>query len=137
MNKLIKTAKEHAAAIERLGFLMEANPARGTPESDELELTAHLIEVYESAKYPIGMPDPVEAIQFRMEQQGLTRNDLVPMVGSLSKVSEVLSGKRGLSLAMIRRLHDGLNIPTDVLLQTAPLRTKAERSTKTTVGTRK
>jgi HTH-type transcriptional regulator / antitoxin HigA len=93
---------------------MSAQP--GTPAFIELELWVHLVEVYEEEKYPIEPPTPVEAIRFRMEQQGLTPSDLVPYVGSKGRVSEVLSGKRTLSLAMIRRLHEGLGIPADVLI---------------------
>ena len=117
MNKLIKTAKEHTAAIRKVSALMDTNPPPGSDESDEIELLAHLIEVYEMAKHPIDLPCAVQAIQFRMEQQGLTRKDLVPIFGSVSRVSEVLSGKRGLSLAMIRRLHAELKISTEILLQ--------------------
>ena len=117
MNKLIKTAKEHTAAIRRVSALMDKDPPPGSDESDEIELLAHLIEVYEMAKHPIDLPCAVQAIQFRMEQQGLTRKDLVPIFGSVSRVSEVLSGKRGLSLAMIRRLHAELKISTEILLQ--------------------
>jgi HTH-type transcriptional regulator/antitoxin HigA len=89
----------------------------GTPEGDELELLVTLVELYEAEAYPIGLPDPVEAIKFRMEQQGLIQRDLVPFFGSRGKVSEVLSGHRPLSLAMIRKLHSGLGIPAEVLLQ--------------------
>ncbi len=98
-----------------LETLMDAQP--GTPEEKKLELFAVLIETYEQATFPIGLPDPVSAIEFRMEQQGLKRKDLEPYLGSQSKVSEVLNGKRPLSLAMIRALHTGLDIPAEVLLQ--------------------
>ncbi len=117
MNKLIKTPNEHAAALHRLSALMDENPPSGTAGGDEIELLAHLIEVYESTRHAIGLPDPMNAIEFRMEQQGLSRQALVPLIGSMSRVSEVLSGKRGLSLAMIRRLHAQLHIPTDILVQ--------------------
>ena len=117
MNKLIKTKAEHNAAMERLSALMDADPALGSPESDELELLAHLIETYEAKAHPISLPDPIDAIRFRMEQAGLTRKDLAPIIGSLPKVSEVLNRKRPLSIAMMRRLQTELGIPAEVLLQ--------------------
>lgn len=113
--KIIKNATDYQAALAHLETLMDAQP--GTSEEEELELFAMLIEAYEQATFPIGLPDPVSAIEFRMEQQGLKRKDLEPYIGSQSKVSEVLSGKRPLSLAMIRALHTGLDIPLEVLLQ--------------------
>lgn len=116
MIKLIKTPAEHAAALARVDALMAANPAAGTPECDELELLAHLAETYEKARFPVDLPDPVEAIKFRMEQQGLTQRDLVPYFGTVSRVSEVLARKRPLNLATARRLHEGLGVPAAILL---------------------
>lgn len=116
MNKLIKTPEDHAEALHRLDELMARDPAVGSAEGDELELLAHLIEDYEKQKYDLGFPTPVEAIRFRMEQQGLKAKDLVSYLGSPSKVSEVLNGKRPLTLTMIRRLHEGLGIPAEVLI---------------------
>jgi HTH-type transcriptional regulator/antitoxin HigA len=113
--KIIKNEADYQAALAYLETLMDAQP--GTPEEEELELFAMLIETYEQAVFPIDLPDPVSAIEFRMEQQGLKRKDLESYIGSQSKVSEVLSGKRPLSLAMIRALHAGLEIPLEVLLQ--------------------
>ncbi|NCC50343.1 MAG: ImmA/IrrE family metallo-endopeptidase [Spartobacteria bacterium] len=113
--KLIKNDTEHAAALTRIEEIFGATP--GTPEGDECELLVHLVEEYEAEHHAIDLPDPVEAIKFRMEQQGLKQVDLVPYIGNKSKVSEVLSRKRPLSLAMIRKLHDGLRIPAQVLLQ--------------------
>jgi len=113
--KIIKNEAEYQAALAYLETLMDAQP--GTPEEEELELFAMLIEAYEQTVFPIDPPDPVSAIEFRMEQQELKRKDLEPYIGSQSKVSEVLSGKRPLSLAMIRALHAGLDIPLEVLLQ--------------------
>ena len=113
--KLIKTEAEDKAALKRIDAIFSAKP--GTPEGDELELLEHLVEEYESAKYPIDMPDPIDAILFRMDQTGLKAVDLVPYFGSKSKVSEVLHRKRPLSLAMIRAVHEGLGIPAEVLLQ--------------------
>ena len=113
--KVIKTRADYQAALAYLETLMDAQP--GTPQEEELELFAVLLDNYEREHFPIGLPDPVEAIKFRMEQQGLTRKDLEPFIGSQSKVSEVLNRKRPLSVAMIRALHTGLDIPAEVLLQ--------------------
>ena len=113
--KLIKTDAEHAVALERIEALFAAQP--GTPEGDECELLVYLVRQFEADQYPIGLPNPIEAIKFRMDQQGLKQADLVPFMGNKSKVSEVLSRKRPLSLSMIRKLHNGLGIPADVLLQ--------------------
>ena len=87
----------------------------GTPRGDRLDVLATLIEVYE--RFPIDPPDPIEAIKFRMEQQGLTRKDLEEMIGTRTRIAEVLARKRGLSIAMIRRLHDQLGIPAEVLIR--------------------
>lgn len=113
--KLIKNQKEHDAALARIEELFSA--VSGTPEGDELELLVHLVDAYESTAFPIDLPDPIAAVRFRMEQQGLKRKDLERYLGSKSKVSEVLNGQRDLSLAMIRKLHEGLGIPAEVLLQ--------------------
>jgi HTH-type transcriptional regulator/antitoxin HigA len=88
----------------------------GTPEADEMEILVAMIEAYENRHYPISSADPVEAIKFRMEQQGLTPRDLEPFIGPSGRVSEVLNRKRALSLRMIKRLHDGLRIPYESLL---------------------
>jgi HTH-type transcriptional regulator/antitoxin HigA len=117
MIKLIKTAADHAIAKGRIGELMAADPPEGTAEANELEVLAHLVESYEKQAFNLGLPDPVEAIKFRMEQQGLTRQDLVPFLGSPSRVSEVLARKRPVNLAMARRLHEGLGIPAEVFLR--------------------
>lgn len=94
---------------------MDAEP--GTDEGDELEVLAALIEVYEERHFPVDPPDPIEAIRFRMDQQGLTRRDLEPYIGPSGRVSEVLNRKRRLTLPMIRRLHEGLGIPLESLVQ--------------------
>ncbi len=112
--KVIKTESEYEAALARIDKLMDAK--RNTPHGDELELLVLLVQNYEDRVYPIAKPDPVTAIRFRMEQQGLEPKDLVPYLGSKSRVSEVLSGRRRLSLKMIRSLVSGLRIPADVLL---------------------
>ena len=115
--KVLKTESDYESALEELGRLIDLHPVAGTPESEQLELQALLIRDYETKHHAITPPDPLEAIQFRMEQQGLTPRDLVPFIGTRSRVSEVLSGKRPLSVAMIRALHAGLGIPANVLLQ--------------------
>jgi HTH-type transcriptional regulator/antitoxin HigA len=112
--KKIENEAEYQAALAYAESLMSALP--GTPEEDDLKTIAVLIEAYEDEQFPMGFPDPIAAIEFRMEQQGLTRQDLVPYIGSLSKVSEVLNGKRALSKEMIRKLHEGLGIPAELLL---------------------
>ena len=114
MQKIIKTEGDYDLAINRIDQIMEAKP--GTPEFDELELLSTLVEVYEDQQYPIGRPDPVSAIKFRMEQMGLSQQDLVTFIGNRSKVSEILNRKRNLSLSMIRALNKGLGIPADILL---------------------
>jgi HTH-type transcriptional regulator/antitoxin HigA len=113
--KPIKTKKDYQEALDRLEKIFDAKP--GTSEGDELEVLSMLIEKYESEKYPIDFPDPIEAIKFRMEQLGFTQNDLAEIVGLRSRASEILSKKRRLTLDMIRNLHDRLHIPTDVLIQ--------------------
>jgi HTH-type transcriptional regulator / antitoxin HigA len=114
--RVLKTDGDHAAAVARLSELMDKDPAQGSADDAELELLALLIQSYEQSKFPPSPPDPIEAILFRMDQQRLAQKDLVPYIGSMSKVSEVLSRKRPLSLAMIRRLHAGLGIPAEVLI---------------------
>jgi HTH-type transcriptional regulator / antitoxin HigA len=113
--KMIKTETDYQEALGRIEAIFDAKP--NTPEGDELELLVTLVEYYEEKAYPIGRPSPVDAIRFRMQQQGLKAKDLIPYMGSASKVSEVLSGKRALSLPMIRKLVSGLGIPAEVLLQ--------------------
>ena len=117
MTSIIHNDEEHADALAALDRLMEIDPESGTPEADELQLLALVIETYEKVRWPIGLPDPVDAIRFCMDQQGLTRRDLEPYIGSRARVSEVLSGKRALSMRMIRALHAGLDIPLEVLVQ--------------------
>jgi HTH-type transcriptional regulator/antitoxin HigA len=112
--KPIRTEEDYAAAMERLDDLWGA-PV-GSPEGDELEVLALLIGKYEDEYHQLPPSDPVEAIKFRMDQQGLTPRDLEPFIGSSGRVSEVLNGKRRLSLTMIKRLHKGLRIPYESLL---------------------
>src|SRR5271156_4882576 len=100
--KLIKTEAEYKATLARIEAIFDARP--GTVKGDELELLLLLVETYEESAYPIDLPDPIEALRFRMEQAGLKPKDLIPYIGSKSKVSEVLSRQRPLSLTMIRKL---------------------------------
>lgn len=113
--KLIKTKKDYQQALARLELIFDAR--KETKEGDELEILGLLIDQYENEHFPIDLPDPIEAIKFRMEQLGYTQTDLAKVVGLKSRASEILSKKRKLSLDMIRQLHDKLNIPTDVLIQ--------------------
>jgi len=112
--KPIRTELEYRATLVRLGEIWDAEP--GTPESDELDVLSVLVEAYEDEHYPMDPPDPIEAIKFRMEQMGLSRKDLEPYIGSRSRVSEVLTRKRRLSLDMIRNLNEKLGIPAEVLI---------------------
>ena len=114
--KIIKTEADYENALKRIETLIDLDPEKDTPDAEELELLTLLITTYEDSEYPIDTPDPVEAIRFRMEQLGLKNTDMVPYFGSKSKVSEVLNRKRGLSLSMIRALHEGLGIPVEVLI---------------------
>lgn len=113
--KAIRTEADYQAALVRIDALMGATP--GTPESDELDVLADLAALYESKNEPIGHPTAVAAIEFRMEQSGMNPRDLIPFIGSRAKVSEVLSGKRKLTMPMARALHEHLGIPAEVLLQ--------------------
>jgi HTH-type transcriptional regulator/antitoxin HigA len=115
--KPIRNDDDLRAALYRLEAVFQAE--EGTPEADEMEVLVTLIEAYENKHYPIGPADPVEAIEFRMEQQGLAPRDLEAYIGSSGRVSEVLNRKRPLSLHMIKRLHDGLHIPYESLLARA------------------
>jgi HTH-type transcriptional regulator/antitoxin HigA len=115
-HKLLKTAQEHAAALERLELLMRLDPPPGSTEEDELELLGLLIDTYEKQHFPMAAPSATEAIRFRMAQMGLKQKDLAKLLGGKSRVSEVLAGKRPLTLAMARAVHTKLKIPADILL---------------------
>ncbi len=117
--EIIKTKSQYKAAMARVEQIFASKP--GTPAGNELELLLLLVEKYEEDAFPISRPHPVAAIRFRMDQQDLKPKDLVPLLGSKSKVSEVLSGRRPLSLAMIRNLVAELSIPADILLQETPI----------------
>jgi HTH-type transcriptional regulator/antitoxin HigA len=113
--KPIKAAKDYKQAMTRLEQIFDARP--GTNEGDELEILALLIEKYENEKFPIEAPDPIEAIKFRMEQLGYKQRDLEDIIGYKGRVSEILNKKRKLTLEMIRKIHDALNIPAEVLVK--------------------
>ena len=115
--KIIETPEEHELAMARVMGLMDADTQPGSQDADELDLLALLIERYERKQFPIDVSGPLDAIRFRMDQQGLKKKDLIPYIGSASKVTEVLNGTRNLSLNMIRRLTDGLGIPADILIR--------------------
>ncbi len=111
----IKCEQDYDMALAEVDRLMDAEP--DTPEGDRLDVLTTLIEAYEAKHYAVNMPDPIEAIKFQMEQMGLSRKELEAFIGSRARVAEVLNRKRHLSLAMIRRLHRGLKIPANILIQ--------------------
>jgi HTH-type transcriptional regulator/antitoxin HigA len=113
--KPIRTERDYESALKEIERLWGAKI--GTPEGDRLDVLATLVEAYEDKHYPMDPPDPIEAIKFRMEQQGLTRKDLEPLIGTRTRVAEVLNRRRGLSIEMIRRLHKTLGISAEVLIQ--------------------
>lgn len=112
----IRTEADYRAALADISALMESDPSPGTLKGDRLDILATLVQAYEARHFPIDAPDPVEAIKFRIEQSGLTVKDLEPIIGRPNRVYEVLSRKRPLTLAMIRRLHRSLGIPAEVLI---------------------
>ena len=113
--KPIRSEADYEAALAEVERLWGAKS--GTPDGDRLDVLATLVDAYEAERYPMDPPDPIEAIKFRMEQQGLTRKDLEPIIGTRTRVAEVLNRKRGLSIDMIRRLHERLGISADVLIR--------------------
>jgi len=113
--KPIRTERDYEAALAEMERLWSAKS--GTPAGDRLDVLATLIDAYEAVHYPMDPPDPIEAIKFRMEQQGLTRRDLEPLIGTRTRVAEVLNRRRSLSIAMIRRLHHALGISAEVLIR--------------------
>ena len=119
----IRSKADYRAAMAEIGRLWGAK--RGTRDGDRLDVLATLIDAYEAERDPMDPPDPVEAIKFRMEQQGLSRKDLEPLIGTRTRVAEVLNRKRNLSIGMIRRLHARLGIPAEVLIRPTRNRTAA------------
>lgn len=120
INRPIRTDEEHAEALREIEGLMDAEA--GTHEGDRLDLLATLVEVYEAKRWPIDNPDPIEAILFMMEQKGLSRRDLEPVIGGRGRVAEIINRKRALTLPMIRGLAALLDLPVEVLVQ--PYETK-------------
>lgn len=112
----IHTEADYKATLREVSALMASDPDPGTPDGDRLDILATLVQAYEARHFPVGTPDPVEAIKFRMEQSGLSVKDLEPVIGKRNRVYEVLNRKRPLTLAMIRRLHRRLGIPAEVLI---------------------
>src|SRR5215469_663549 len=111
----IRTEEDYQGALQRLEAIFDAVP--GSKEGDELEILGVLIDNYEKTHFPIEKPDPIEAIKFRMEQMNYSNSDLAKVIGLKSRVSEILNKKRKLSIGMIRKLHEALRIPTDILVQ--------------------
>ncbi len=111
----IKTKRDHRRTLKEIEGLMDAK--RGTPEGDRLDVLVTLVEAWEAKHYPIDLPDPVAAIEYHMEQQGLAPKDLVPYIGSRNRVYEVLNRKRPLTRKMVWRLHRGLGIPAESLIK--------------------
>lgn len=119
----IRTKADYRAALKEAERLWDANP--GTPDGDRVEVLVTLIEAYEAKHHPIPAPDPIAAIEFMMEQKGLTRRDLEPAIGSRGRVSEILTRKRPLTLPMVRALSVLLDVPADVLVQAYPMHAAA------------
>lgn len=113
----IKTKRDYRRALKEIEGLMDAK--RGTPEGDRLDVLVTLVEAWQTKHYPVDLPDPVEAIKYHVEQQGLEPRDLVPYIGSRNRVYEVLNRKRALTLRMVWRLHTGLGIPAESLIKVA------------------
>lgn len=111
----IRTKEDFNKALKRIDEIIDAK--QGTPEYDELDIISTLVKAYEDIHFPIDPPDPIDAIKFRMEQQGLKKTDIAPLLGGRNRVSEVLSRKRGLSLRMIRNLHNHLGISLETLVR--------------------
>jgi len=131
--KPIRTEADYEAALKEIEKLVESQP--DTPQGDRMEVLVTLVEAYETKHFPIPEPnDPVEVLEYYMESRGLSRSDLIAYLGSKERVSEVLNRKRGLSLEMIRRLHNGLGIPADLIMgkhvhdtvHTHPARTESD-----------
>lgn len=118
MIKPIKSNTQYEMTVSRIYALMQKDLKVNSPESDELEILSILVKEYENVHFPMPKPNPLEAIKFRLEQQGMTESELSEILGHRSRKSEILSGKRKLSLTMIRKLNEVLNIPAEVLIQT-------------------
>jgi HTH-type transcriptional regulator / antitoxin HigA len=123
--KPIKTKKDHAQALKRIEVLMRAKI--NTPEGDELDILVTLVEAYEAKHYAIEAPDPIAAIQHRMEAMGMKRKDLEPLLGSKSRVSEVLNRRRKLTMEMVRNLHTAMQLPAEALIQDYSILSQASK----------
>ncbi|MDP2434088.1 MAG: transcriptional regulator [Pseudomonadota bacterium] len=113
----LRTEDDYRAAMREVSAFFDNEPEPNTPEGDRFDILLTLAEAYEAKHFPADLPDPVEAIKFRMEQGGLTPKDLEPMIGRMNRVYEILNRKRPLTLAMIRKLHEGLGIPAESLIK--------------------
>jgi len=129
----IRTEADHELAVKRIEKLIGASP--DSAEGDELDILATLVDAYEAKHHMIDAPDPVTAIQFRMEQQGLSRKDLEPLIGSRARVSEILTRKRSLTLSMVRRVKFGLGISADLLIDATPTKARRVYSSQTARNT--
>jgi len=128
--KPIRNEADYEASLKEIEALMDSQP--GTPEGDHMEVLATLVEAYEERHFPIPEPDdPVQVLEYYMESRGLSRTDLIAFLGSKERVSEVLNRKRGLSLEMIRRLHEGLGIPSDLIMGKQTLKKTGLKPAKT------
>jgi HTH-type transcriptional regulator/antitoxin HigA len=117
----IRTEEDYRAALRQVSVFFDNEPDPGSPEGDRFEVLLTLVEAYEARHFPLELPDPVEAIKFRMEQEGLTPKDLMPMIGRLNRVYEILNRKRPLTLNMIWKLHEKLGIPAESLIRPSRL----------------
>lgn len=115
----IRTDQDYRAALKEVSALFDHEPEPGTPEGDRFDVMVTLIEAYESKRFPVDLPNPIDAIKFRMEQSGLTAKDLEPAIGRTNRVYEVLNGKRALTLPMVWRLHSMFGIPAESLIKPA------------------
>lgn len=115
--RMIKNEIEYDAALEEIGILIASDPPVGTQEADRLELLALLVKAYEGRHYPLEFPTVIEAVRFRMEQEGLKQQDLADIIGSKGRVSEMLNGKRAVSFSMAKALHKRLGIPAEIFLR--------------------
>ena len=118
----IRTEADYKATLREVSAYFDNEPEPGTEDGDRFEILLTLVEAYEAKQFPVDLPDPIEAIKFRMDQEGLTAKDLVPAIGQWNRVYEVLNGKRGLSLPMVWRLHEMFGIPAEALIK--PPKTK-------------
>ncbi len=128
--KPIKTVADYDAALTEIERFMESDVEPDTPEGDRLEVLVTLVEAYEAKHYPMGLPDPIEAIKIRLEDLALTRKELEPLIGRRGRVSEILNRKRLLTIPMIRKLHEVLHIPLEVLTQPYTMQEPTQKDTR-------